>query len=105
MRPGGTNLLDSRGLCRCSQAPYPYDAYPLRGSKRGFEPATRCAYPTGEGALQLRKPIAETYLRATRWANVMSGQRVQSTRGRARTEFEGKRNARGGAKSSPEKRP
>ena len=27
-RPGGTNLLDSRGLCRCSQAPYPYDAYP-----------------------------------------------------------------------------
>ncbi len=27
MRPGGTNLLDSRGLCRCSQAPYPYDAY------------------------------------------------------------------------------
>jgi len=28
MRPGGTNLLDSRELCRCSQAPYPYDAYP-----------------------------------------------------------------------------
>ena len=27
MRPGGTNLLDSRGLRRCSQAPYPYDAY------------------------------------------------------------------------------
>ena len=28
MKPGGTNLLDSRGLHRCPQAPYPYDAYP-----------------------------------------------------------------------------
>ena len=28
MRPGGTNLLDPRELRRCSQAPYPYDAYP-----------------------------------------------------------------------------
>jgi hypothetical protein len=29
MGPGGTNPLDARGLRRCSQAPYPYDAYQL----------------------------------------------------------------------------
>ena len=35
MRPGGTNPLDSRGLRRCSQAPYPYDAYPPPGKHDG----------------------------------------------------------------------
>jgi hypothetical protein len=28
MRPGGTNLRALGDLRRCSQAPYPYDAYP-----------------------------------------------------------------------------
>jgi len=74
----------------------------VRGQKSGFEHPLRCAYPIGEGALQRRTPIAETYLSAARWADVMGGQLVQSTR--ARAEFEGKRNARGSAKSFRENR-
>ena len=39
MRPGGTNLLDSRALCRCSQAPYPYGAYPRPPLRRRLRTA------------------------------------------------------------------